>query len=76
MKKLRKNCKKVLTTLDKRAIIVNCIIIAYYALFAPILILKKRFAKIRFDILYMRVREHNKRPTARERRSYYFEWSD
>ena len=64
MKKLRKICKKVLTTLDKRAIIVNCIIIAYYALFAPILVLKKRFAEIRFDILYMRVCEQNRRPAA------------
>ena len=33
-KKLKKIFKKLLTHLDKRAIIVNCIIIAYYAFFA------------------------------------------
>ena len=33
-KKLKKIFKKLLTLLDKRAIIVNCIIIAYYAFFA------------------------------------------
>ena len=33
-KKLKIFSKKLLTHLDKRAIIVNCIIIAYYAFFA------------------------------------------
>ena len=45
--------KKSLTTLDKGAIIVNCIIIAYYALLKVIMILSGEFLKSFFDCYYI-----------------------
>ena len=44
---------KLLTTVDKGAIIVNCIIIAYYAFFATYGMIIETEEKIRFDILYI-----------------------
>ena len=49
-KKIRKIIKKLLTSLDKDDIILNCIIIAYYALFAE----KQVFVSIN-SIIYRRV---------------------
>ena len=50
-----------MTYLDKRAIIVNCIIIAYYAFFAPLSKKRTSEARVFFDIIFIRVRVRQKR---------------
>jgi len=72
---MQKNTKKGLTTLDKSAIIVNCIIIAYYA--------QKRIkaSVSRKFFLYNNIRKSRRQSTFLTVRGacqcdYYFEWSD
>ena len=80
LKNIQKFSKKYLTSLDKRAIIVNCIIIAYYALLRVYVFLSKPFLKKCFDNYYIYEKRGaiggKIRRLDRTRRIYYFEWSD